>query len=138
MTTIVFADLEGAMRTYLRAQLASVSGRVYFQEPVGDRPAYPYVLMSGRGVDHARTNSEAPFDFPVMQFTIIAGKRDMPTAKTVMLELRSIFQNIDTPTVLSTGVTCLGVHVTAAPFVPDPESGEARYLVTAQVTGIAA
>lgn len=137
MTLETLPDIEGSLRTWLRAQTAIsslVSNRVFFGIPT---PSVAYPLITLSRVAGGDDPGEAPVDEAVIQFHVwgLPQKQNgKATALAVVNALRSVLRSIRGDTVLVSGVRCYGVVVDLVLFQPDPVTDRARYVVTARVT----
>lgn len=127
------ADVEGALRTWLRTQTdltALVSQRIFLGIPK-DTVLYPFVTLSrvGGGDD----GSDNPMDLPVVSFQVWASNRT--SAELTTRTLRGVLRELRS-TLIDTGVRCSHI-ATQSFFQPDPESNKPRYIVSAQLAVIA-
>lgn len=134
----VWPDVEGALRTWLRAN-ASVSTlvgqRVFFAVPSDARPAsYPLIVVSriGGGQD----DSDAPIDRALMSIDVFGAERDKAGTTAVVNAVRSALEAINGRTTLTAGVDVFGVQVAGVVWAPDPDNGRPHYTVTAEATAI--
>lgn len=138
-----FPDVEGGIRTYLRADSdvsAIVGSRVFFGVPkAATDAAFPLVTVSriGGGTD----DSDAPLDFALVQIdcwgTIdSSGHGDKAAATTLVNAVRSALDRMNGPTTLAGGTVGFGVQEAGVIWAPDPDNDRPRYAVTAEVTAV--
>jgi hypothetical protein len=134
-------DVEGALRTHLRANTALVTAlggaRVFWEIP--SDPPWPLVTISrvGGGQDPG----EAPVDRALVSFDCWGDLDDKGRARwreltAVVNALRSALDAIEGRTTLASGVDVFGVSVAGVVRSADPNNGRPRYTVTAEVTAI--
>lgn len=134
-------DVEGGMRTWLRAQTgvsALVGARVFFGIPKKN-PTFPLVTVQriGGGQD----GSDAPLDLALLQIDCwgeidASGNGVKSTATALVNAVRTALEAVGTDTQLTTGVTAHGVNVESVLWLPDPDNDRPRYSVTAEVAAI--
>lgn len=133
-------DVEGAMRTYLRADSTisgSYGGRVFFGAP--DSPEYPMVLVSRVG--GAEDASDAPLDVALLQIDCIGKRREEGggkiSATQLWLAVKSALRSIQGLTQVGTD-RLFGASVVSDVYLNDPVDGRPRYVLTVQVSALAA
>lgn len=127
-----FADVEGGLRTWLRTQpliTAQVSTRVFFGIP--DLVTFPIITV--QRVGGGEQDSGAPIDDALIQFDCWGSGSNKVQAWATTKALIDTLRNM-TPQLLDTGIYGFGVSGITWFFSPDPDSGQARYVVTALVT----
>jgi hypothetical protein len=142
-----FPDVEGAVRTYLRAHTdvtALCGTRVFFAVP--RQATYPLVVVTRVG--GFDDTSDAPLDQALIQVdcwgdlhTDTIASPDKAQAAAVLRAVRQAFYDLThQPAVVSVAgddphdVRLAGAQVQSDPYVPDPDNRRPRYAVTAQVT----
>lgn len=140
--TRTFADVEGGLRSWLRAQsgVSSVVGtRVFFGIPRDEagQPSAAFPLIVLNRVGGAPQTGGAPLDDALIQLDCWGGisnkAQAWAAAKAVMDALESM-----TPQTLAAGVYAYGASVESVIWLPNPDDDRARYVVTAMVTARAA
>lgn len=136
-------DLEGALRTYLRADanLASLVGnRVFFGVPRGaTEESYPLVMITRTGGGQAP--GDAPLDLALIQFDCygklsdVAGGGRGPTTR-VALAVRKALSTIRGRVELTPGVTVFDPRVVSMFYSPLGADDRPRYILTVQVPAI--
>lgn len=142
--TVEWPDVEGALRTYLRAHTdvsAIVAQRVFFGVP--DTPTYPLVTVARvGGFDEA---SEAPIDQALVQIDCWAdvhpGTRNAPdkaTADQLRRAVRQALYELRGTTAVTLAddsvVRLSGAVIQSDPYLEDPDNRRPRYAITAQLT----
>lgn len=141
--TDVLPDLEGGLRTWLRAQAALsaiVGQRVFFGIPKkATETTFPLLVVSRVG--GALDPSEAPVDRPLLQIDVWGsldasgnGKKAETTA--LVNTLRSLLAAVRGRTALSADVDAFGFDEQSCVWLPDPDNDRPRYALTVEVTGI--
>lgn len=127
---LVYVDPEGALRGWLRVHplLTSVGGRVFFGIP-DNGPAYPLVVVSrvGGGPEPGPT----PVESALIQLDVWAGSKS--TASDVARRVVQALQEMESEN-LSADVFGCGASVESVIWLPDPDDGQPRYVVTARIT----
>lgn len=134
-------DVEGAVRTLLRADaalVAVVGQRVFFGVPKGAVEAtFPLITVSrvGGGDDAG----DAPLDVAMVQLDCWggidgSGNGRKAEATALVNTLRSTLRAVNGTQVGT--VTLFGVNVESVVWLPDPNSDRPRYVVTAEVAAI--
>jgi hypothetical protein len=136
--TDTWPDVEGGLRAYLRADAnvaALVHGRVFFGIPA--EPRFPLLTVTrvGGGED---ISPDAPVDVALMEVQVWGEGRNKAEATALLNAVRSALFAIRSRTNLTTGVDAFGATVAGVTYLPDPADDRPRYIVTAQVTAIAA
>lgn len=135
-------DVEGALRTYLRAnagvQTALGGQRVFLAVP--DDPPWPLVTVTRVGGGESAT-SDAPVDQALVSIECWGeidanGRPKWLALMTVVNAVRSALDVIRGRTTLSSDVDGFGITVAGVVRAPDPDNGRPRYVVTAEVTAI--
>lgn len=137
----VFPDVEGALRTWLRAQpevAARYGTRVFFGIP--DSPTWP-LLVVGR-VGGGEDVSEAPLDLPMVQLDCwgrldTAGHGDKASCAADKNAVRSALSRIRAVTELADGEVAFGAEVVSDLWSPDPDDKRPRYVLTVRLAAIA-
>lgn len=133
MSVKTFTDIEGGLRTWLRLQsdiTAVVGTRVWFGIPEG--ATFP--LIDLQRVGGGPQEGEAPLDDALIQFDCWGAGKNKAQAWAVTAALLGVLESM-TPQQLAAGVYGYGVSVESVIFLPDPANSQARYVVTALVTG---
>jgi len=143
MSTLVFPDVEGGVRTYLRGYadlVALVGARVFFGIP--NEPTWPLVVVSrvGGGDD----SSDAPFDEALVRLDCWGRlyqdtdptKRhgDKAGCRAVANAVRSAIADLTHLPATAAGVFLAGGSVVADTWEPDPDDDRPRYSLLAQIT----
>jgi hypothetical protein len=129
-----FPDTEAAMRAYLRADAgvaALVDGRVFFGFSAESNPKQVTVQRQGGGPD----GSEAPVDNAALVFNCWAASK--AEAAEICRAVVAAVEALRERTVYA-GTALLGGTVDTWFWSPDPQGDRPRYIVTANVTAIAA
>lgn len=139
-----FCDVEGGLRTYLRADAgiqAVVAQRVFFGIP--DSPTFPLVVV--RRVGGGDDPSEAALDQALVQFdcwgpVTASGHGDKATAQSVRAAVRKVLRLLamQGATALDANTVCYGAVVQSDIWLPDPADDMPRYAISAVVTARAA
>lgn len=131
-------DVEGAMRTYLRAASnvhALVGNRVFFGVPKS--PTWPLVTVAlAGGIDDP---SDAPVDQSLLQIDCWGEINESGTgikagATALVNAVRSAVWRLNHSTYRTSGCVLHGGAVVSAVWLPDPDTDRPRYSVTAEVT----
>jgi hypothetical protein len=133
MSVKTFPDIEGAMRTWLQAQTEMtvlIADRDFFGYPESSKTQTPLIVMQRIG--GGPLPGEAPIDLALLQFDCWGGVRNKAQANQVALALIGVLASM-TAQQLS-GAFVYGCSVGSSIWSPDPESDQARYVVTASVT----
>lgn len=136
-------DIEGALRTWLRAQAtitAVVGNRVFFGVPKGATEA-SFPLITVQLVDASDDASEAPLTQALVQFDVWgsideSGNGKKADATAVVNTLRSVFRTVRGRTALTASVAAFGIDTVGIGWSPDPDNDRPRYVVTAEVTAV--
>jgi hypothetical protein len=146
--TVQWPDVEGAVRTYLRAHtdvVAQVGARVFFGIP--DEPTWPLIVVSRVG--GFEDPSDAPIDQAMVQLdcwgafhldgsTEVLTRPNKASATAVLRAVRQAHSDLihvpATVTVAGATVRIDGGAWQSDPYIPDPSDGRPRYVVTAQFT----
>ena len=134
-------DVEGGLRTWLRADaalVALVGNRVFFGVPRGAVDA-TFPLVTVQRIGGGQDPSEAPVDLALMQFECwgtAADKGGKAVAWAVVNALRSRLETMRDRTTLATGIDAFGAEVVSVVWAPDPADDRPRYTLTVEVTGI--
>lgn len=134
--TKTFPDTEGAVRTWLKTKTeitSKVGTRVFFGYPEGT-PATPLIVLARVG--GAPQRSEAPVDVALLQFDCWGTGRNKAQATDVMLALVGVLESMQAGVTLDSTTRGFGSAVESSPWLPEPTSDQARYVVTAVVTAI--
>lgn len=132
MSELLPADVEGALRTYLRndAEVAALFGtRIFFG--VDDPSAYPVCVLTriGGGLDGG--TAEGLLDLALIQLDVWGDKHDKQSAFNGMAEVLGALNRMSRYTGHA-GVILHGANVQSWAFLTDP-SERARYTITAQI-----
>ena len=136
-------DVEGAMRTWLRAQSgiqAVVAQRVFFGIPRNATESdFPMITVArvGGGDDQG----DVPVDRALMQISCWGsidtnGNPLKSTATAVVNAVRSAVRGVRGKTELTASVDAFGINVESVVWLPDPNNDRPRYVVTVDVTAI--
>jgi len=134
-------DLEGGMRTWLRADVALtalVGNRVFFGVPRGAVDA-TFPLVTIQRVGGGQDSSEVPIDLALIQvdaWGTVADKGGKAVAWAVVNALRSRLETMRDRTALATGIDAFGAEVVGVVWAPDSADDRPRYTLTVEVTGI--
>lgn len=132
MSVKTFADVEGALRTWLRTQseiTSLVGSRVFFGYP--DSTQTPLITISRVG--GSPQTGEAPLEDALVQFDCWGGIKNKAQAAQVMTALLGVLESM-TPRDLDSSTKGYGASVESVFWSPDPTNDQARYVVTATVT----
>lgn len=132
--TIVFTDVEGAVREWLRAHplLTPLLGsgnnaRIFFGIPTGI--SFPFVTVSRVG--GGPHEGLAPLDVARLSFEVWGSTKK--TAQDVVVALTSAVEQLETEP-LNASVKGEGAHVDMILWRPDPTDGRPRYIVDVTIT----
>ena len=142
--TDVYADVEGALRTWLRTRPAItdlVAQRVFFGIPKqATETSFPMIVLSRvGGGDEA---GDAAIDTATIQFDCYgsidasSGYGKKYTATELKNALRSELNTIAGDVALTATVNCLGAAVESDVWLPDTDDDRPRYVITATVSTI--
>jgi len=145
MTVQTMPDVEGGLRTYLRANtdLAALIGtRCYFGIP--DAPVFPLVVV--RRVGGGDDIGDAPIEQALVQidcwgdFTADGVHGNKAQAEAVRRCVRGILFGLTAhgATHLDSATVCYGAVVLSDIWLPDPDDDRPRYSISAQITARAA
>jgi len=134
-------DVEGGLRTWLRADaalVALVGNRVFFGVPrAAVDSTFPLVTI--QRVGGGQDPSEVPIDLALIQvdaWGTAADKGGKAVAWAVVNALRSRLETMRDRTTLDTGIDAFGAEVVGVVWAPDPADDRPRYTLTVEVTGI--
>lgn len=129
-TPLTYADAEGAVRAWGRT-LGLVGSRVFFEPPERGR-VYP--LITVQRVGGAPLNQDVPIDGPLIQFDVLGEKRtDKAAVGAIAYQLASAVMSLRSGTAMGTAAVALSGTVTSGPlWMPEPETGRARYSLDAR------
>lgn len=129
---ILFTDVEGAMRTWLRRQplvKAQVGGRIFFGMPDDGAAAFPLVTLARIG--GKPQTGLAPLEDVRLTLTVWAGSK-----RTAIEVVRSICTSLQgmASEALDAEVVGYGAVVDSVLWLPDPDDNTPRYVVDTTVT----
>lgn len=136
MTTVALPDVEGGLRTWLRAQseiTTLVSTRVFFGLPAD--VVFPCIVL--RRVGGSDQTGEAPLDDALIQFDCWGAGKNKVQAWAVAAAVRGVLRAM-TPQLLAAGIWAYGASSSQPIWFPDAVDDQARYVITATVTARAA
>lgn len=131
-------DVCGALRTWLRTvEIVNelVGQRVFFGIP--PKATWPLVSLP---YEDSSFNLYLPMQTDTIQIDCwgsphpTPGKSNKLEAKEVMVAVTTALRSIKSGTAFDANVICLGASILSAPWVPDPDSNQSRYAITAEVT----
>ena len=137
-------DIEGALRTWLRAQTSVTTllggQRVFFGIPKGATEAsFPLITVArvGGGLD----GSDAPVDSALIQWDVwgsidASGNGKKAEATTLVNTLRSLLAAVRGRTELTASVDIFGCVEQSCIWLPDADNDRPRYSLTTEVIGI--
>jgi hypothetical protein len=142
VTVDAFPDTEGAIRSWLRDQLAVravVGNRVFFGVPKAATEA-TFPLVTVQLVSTVPDPSEAPIDRSLIQIDCwgsldASGNGQKAAATALVNTIWALLHSITQPTPMGT-VTVFGANVESVTWLPDPANDRPRYVLTAEVTAI--
>jgi hypothetical protein len=132
-------DIEGAIRTYLRADAdlaAQIGQRVYFSVPRDSTTSFPCVKITRLG--GGQDSSQVPLDLALLQFDVYgktsdeAGGGRGPTT-LVLNALRKALSTIQGMTRLNGTVVAWDCDVRTVSYVSMPADDRPRFVVTASI-----
>ena len=139
-----YPDVEGALRTWLRAQpavTALVAQRVFFGVP---EKATTFPIISIQRVGGTDDISDAYIDQAIIQIdcwgrlyadTDVSKKGgDKAGCDVLRRTVRTALAGIRDATPLDSSVVALNALVLSDPYIPDPADGRPRYAITTQIT----
>jgi hypothetical protein len=127
-----FPDCEGGVRDWLRSVpsvSALVGQRVFFGLPVAVTWPAVVVQMVGGGPDAGN----APVFVPLIQIDCWGEGRNKAQAAAVMSAVVGAIESIQSGTALGADAKAVWASVLSVIWLPDPESDQARYSVTAEI-----
>lgn len=133
-------DIEGAMRTYLRADadlVPLVNGRVFFSSPKNAQ--YPIIVITRIG--GGESAGEAPLDMGFLQIDCIGKKADEqgggkgPVTQIALAVAKSI-SKIKSGTEIAPGVRAFNARIASSFYSPFPGDDRPRQIITAVVPSI--
>ena len=131
MSGVVFVDVEGAVRTWARANariVAQVAARSFFGVPDGGQ----LPLLTLRRVGGAPDAGEAPVDVALISFECWG--RTKQEAAAVAAALKSAAESVAAGTPMGADVICYGASVELELWLPDPKTDRPRYVVDVAFT----
>lgn len=132
--TPAFSEAEGALRDFLRQQPAMnsvVAKRIFLGLPRQGPSSWPAIDMFRVG--GGPEDGDYPIDGVHMQFDVWGDKGDKLRCWSVAQALVSTLLSLECGTMISAGVRFLGVYGINVPYMPDPGTGQARYVVDCKV-----
>lgn len=130
----VWPDTEGAIRDYLRGVpevAADVGTRVFFGVAEG---TFPQVVVSRVGA--TSDLSDAPIDQALIQLDVWGPDRDKATATRVKNRVKGAITALNHRPVVVGGVQLAGATVDSDAWLPDPNTQQARYILTCTVVAL--
>lgn len=135
MTTLVYADVEGAVRDWLKdaSEIAAlVDGRVFFAIP--EPTNWPLIVV--HQVSGGPDAGEAPISNSLIQIDCWSGptktgKANKAEATEVMNAVVGAVQSLTCGTSMGTAGVALGARIQNVSWLPDPDTNQARYVVDA-------
>jgi len=133
-------DVEGALRTWLRAQTTGVSQRVYFGIPTGATEA-KFPLITVALVGSRDDASDAPIDNTLVQVDVwgaldASGHGLKADTTAIVNTVRALFQAVKGRTALNASVDCFGIGVESCVWLPDADNDRPRYAMTVSVEAL--
>lgn len=136
--TLVAADLELAVYKWAKANTAistAVNGQIHFEVP-GTTPPFPLLTIETAGGTISVT--EALIEEVIITFSCWGKAHDKATtarvASVVRTEAFNLYRSPVTVTAAGSNVTLHGAEVSGAIWIPDPDAGYARHVVSATFT----
>lgn len=133
MPVAVFADVEGGLRAWLRGQpsiTALVDQHVWFGIPANAQ--FPLITIAqvggGPGV------GEAPITDALIQLDCWGAGQNKGQAAAVMTAVLGALDSLHCGAEMGGEVIAMGSTVESVIWLPDPQSNQARYVVTALVS----
>lgn len=141
-TPVEWADIEGALRAYLRSDSdiqAVVGNRVFFGAPRDSRNAFP--LISITRIGGGEQSSEMPLDMAFIQFDIYGQLADEASGGKMQVSrgaqaLRKSLSKLRGRTEIAPGVLVSDPRVTTVVYSPLPGDDRPRCFVMAIVPNI--
>lgn len=139
-------DIEGALRTWLRADAGLVpliDGRVFFSVPKNAQgvatDSFPLILITRIGGGESR--GEAPLDMALIQFDVMGKLATQAgggkgTVTTVALALQKAISKIRGRTELVPGVVAFNSRIASSFYSPFPGDDRPRHIITAVIPSI--
>lgn len=129
-TTSLYADVMGDLRSWLRAHanLASISGRVFFRIP--DDPTFPLIRIYRAG--GGNQPGEVPIEDVYVGIDVWGGSYDEVT--TLANGVKAALHLMLPDTLLGSTTVGLNADVTGEIDTPDPDTGRPRKTLTALLT----
>ena len=147
-TDLIAADIELAVMKWCKGNMAinnAVNGQIHFEVP-GTTPPFPLITLSRDGgvasfrnaTSGSTSVTEALIDEALVTFSCWAKKYDKSTsarvAAVLVTEAFNLYRSPVTLTAGSASVTLHGAEVGGAIWVPDPDAGYARHVVSVVFT----
>lgn len=137
-------DIEGALRTWLRAQpavTAIVGQRVFFGVPKAATEA-SFPMLTVQLVAGADEESDAPVDRSTVQVDVWgsldeSGNGRKAECTALMNAVRAAFRDVRGRTPLTAAVAAFGLNVVGRLWLPDQDNDRPRYVLSVEVTSIA-
>lgn len=121
----VYLDVEGALRTWTKSVVPSVSNRVFFGFPTS--LIYPAILLT---LIDSPPNSYLPDVQALIQYDVLGGPLDSGGSKTqAATSAMELFRAVTglNPGTMMGDLKCLGAEVLAYRWLPVRETGQPRY-----------
>jgi len=132
----VYADVEGAARDWLRTVpevVALVATRVFFGLPSNTQWPAIVVRQVGGG-----PTGDAPITAALLQFDCWGQGQNKAQAGAVKVAVEGAIESLTGGTPLGAGAVALWGSVESSIWLPDPESNQARYVITSEIAARAA
>lgn len=136
-----FPDIEGALRTWLRAHpllVPEVDGRVYFSVPFNSADKFPCIMITRVG-DSGQDSSDTPIDLALIQFDVYGRKSNETnggkmSATRPMLALKAALSTIRGKVMLDEQVAVWDPSVRNTLYSALPADNRPRYVVLVAIT----
>ncbi len=132
----VYADIEGAARDWLRTVPGVtdfVASRVFFGLPVNTQWPAIVVRQVGGG-----PSGDAPITVALLQIDCWSQGPKKAQAAALKGAVEGAIESLTGGTPLGAGAVALWGSVESSIWLPDPESNQARYVITAEIAARAA
>jgi hypothetical protein len=124
MATRLFVDVEGPIRTWIRAQGTPASGRAWFGTPKGAIPTQPWITMHLVN-DVPVPGGQAPLSQALVQFDCYAPLKS--DAAALGAAVVTAAESLLAGTLLDSTLRCEAATVRRRQWMPDPAQNLPRY-----------
>lgn len=128
--TYALPDIEGGLKAFFRANdpiAALVGNRVFLGMPIGGPKKWPALVIHRIG--GGPQDADYPMDLARIQIDVWHDTGNKIACQALAALVASTLINLPSGTLLSSAVRAFGFSQFTVPYVPDPETGRARYAV---------